>query len=161
MSKVKYYAGVGSRETPTEVLEEMTALAKILESKGFCLRSGHAKGADLAFEKGTSIKEIFRSKDATEEAIELALKFHPNPKALKNKGDYVLRLMGRNMQIISGQFLDSNVEFVVCWTKDGKASGGTGQAIRYANSLGIPVYNLKNMSLTEIMIYIKSIHLGG
>jgi hypothetical protein len=33
---------------------------------------------------------------------------------------------------------------VVCWTSDGKASGGTGQAIRIAKYYEIPTYNLNN-----------------
>lgn len=31
--------------------------------------------------------------------------------------------------------------FVVCYTKDGMASGGTGQAIRMAEDAGIQVFN--------------------
>lgn len=137
------YAGIGSRETPQDILDKMTYIAKILNEKGYILRSGGAKGADTAFEIGAGEnKEIFYSKDATKDSIELALKFHPNPEALKKKGDYALGLMGRNMLIISGQNLDDDVDFVVCWTKDGLPLGGTGQALRYCESKGIEVYNL-------------------
>lgn len=48
----KYYAGVGSRETPLYVLYLMAQFANILEKKGFKLRSGAAPGADCAFEAG-------------------------------------------------------------------------------------------------------------
>lgn len=47
-----YYAGIGSRETPDNVLSVMTRLARKLDKSGFRLRSGHAPGADLAFESG-------------------------------------------------------------------------------------------------------------
>lgn len=140
------YAGIGSRETPQDILDKMTCIAKHLSEKGYILRSGGAKRADSAFEKGCDSvngeKEIFYSEDATKDSIELALKFHPNPEALKKKGDYTLGLMGRNMLIVSGQNLDDDVDFVVCWTKDGLSSGGTGQALRYCESKGIKVYNL-------------------
>jgi len=47
---VKYYAGIGSREAPSEILLAMTEIADRLEQKGYILRSGHAKGSDMAFE---------------------------------------------------------------------------------------------------------------
>jgi hypothetical protein len=139
---MKFYAGIGSRETPPEVLAKMEAIAKALATKGYTLRSGGATGADKAFEKGAVSKEILYANMATKESIDLALTYHPNPTALKAKGDYVLGLMGRNMQIILGRNLDSPVDFVVCWTKDGGPTGGTGQALRYCMKNGFTVYNL-------------------
>lgn len=56
------YAGIGSRETPADVLADMTLIAEGLEARGFTLRSGFAGGADTAFELGTSdeaLREIF------------------------------------------------------------------------------------------------------
>ena len=44
------YAGIGSRETPIEVLELMTKASTWLGSKGYTLQSGGAIGADMAFE---------------------------------------------------------------------------------------------------------------
>ena len=142
----KLWAGIGSRETPSSILFIMSKIAEAFSGIGYTLRSGHAEGADKAFEFGcdkvNGLKEIFVSADATPEANELAMQFHPNPEALKRKGDYVVGLMGRNMQIVSGRNLDQDVDFIVCWTKDGKASGGTGQALRYAESKKIKIYNL-------------------
>jgi predicted Rossmann fold nucleotide-binding protein DprA/Smf involved in DNA uptake len=43
------YAGIGSRETPKEVLKSMTNYAKELSATGWVLRSGGADGADTAF----------------------------------------------------------------------------------------------------------------
>jgi len=51
---MKYYAGIGARDTPQEVLNRMTKLAGVLQRKGLCLRSGGAKGADTAFEAGVT-----------------------------------------------------------------------------------------------------------
>ena len=52
--------------------------------------------------------------------------------------------MNRNAMQILGRWGDNPVDFVVCWTKDGKASGGTGHALRIAEYYNIPVFNLKN-----------------
>lgn len=49
---MKFYTGVGSRETPSHILEMMTQLGKKLASDGWTLRSGGALGADAAFELG-------------------------------------------------------------------------------------------------------------
>lgn len=47
-----YYTGIGSRETPEEVLSLFTIVGEFLAKKGYILRSGGAKGADKAFEVG-------------------------------------------------------------------------------------------------------------
>lgn len=56
---------------------------------------------------------------------------------------YTYQVFGRN--------LDEPVDFVICWTKDGKEGhgserpcGGTGQAVEMASLKGIPVINLHN-----------------
>lgn len=48
----KYYAGIGSRNFPAAVLENMTKIAARLEKAGYTLRSGGAGGADTAFSLG-------------------------------------------------------------------------------------------------------------
>ena len=75
----------------------------------------------------------------SQEAMALAEKYHPNWAACKPGAR---ALHGRNMHIISGIKLDKPVEFVICWTADGLASGGAGQAMRYAKGLNIPIINL-------------------
>ena len=47
-----YYAGIGSRSTPSSILSIMTILGKTLAQNGYILRSGGAEGADKAFEIG-------------------------------------------------------------------------------------------------------------
>lgn len=138
---MKSYAGIGSRETPDEICLLMTKIARHLKEKGYFLRSGGAEGADQAFEKGAGSKaEIWLPKK------ELPLwtsvftdYFHPAPNRLK---EYPRQLMNRNAMQILGEFGSNPVNFVVCWTPDGKDSGGTGQAIRIAQYYSIPVYNL-------------------
>lgn len=49
---MKYYTGVGSRETPDDIIKVMNQLGKKLADQGWVLRTGGAKGADQAFELG-------------------------------------------------------------------------------------------------------------
>ncbi len=159
---IKYYTGIGSRETPEEVMGAMTEIARKLSGKGYTLRSGGATGADTAFENGAKYKQIFlpwspfnsRHEDGIDYIVpplnlEMVQEFHPNPDRLKGGA---LKLMSRNSYQVLGPALDSPVNFVICWTKDGKASGGTGQACRVAMEYDIPVYNLKNVSDREQLL---------
>ncbi len=137
--KQKLFAGIGSRKTPQHVLAAMAQWSNFLTANNHTLRSGGAIGADGAFQAGARISEIFTAKDSTPQAEQLASEFHPNWKAIQG---YSKGLMGRNMMIICGKNLDKPVDFVICWTPNGAQDGGTGQALRYAQHLGIPVYNL-------------------
>lgn len=49
---MKWYTGVGSRETPANILDLMERVGYALASQGWTLRSGGALGADQAFENG-------------------------------------------------------------------------------------------------------------
>lgn len=149
-----FYAGIGSRRTPNEILEFMTAISQRLEKVGYILRSGGAIGADLAFEKGVkdpNHKEIFYKEDANDLTRKIALHFHPSPDSLK-KNAYALDLMARNTFQIFGRDLNQPVSFVMCYTPDGcshfstrtRETGGTAQAIAIASFFEIPIYNLAN-----------------
>lgn len=140
----KCYAGIGARKTPDNVLELMEWTGLIMSMKGYCLRSGAAKGADSAFEygcdKGEKLKEIFTAKSNIPQwGFDTVDKYHPSPSKLS---DYVKRLHARNAMILLGEHGDNPVEFVVCWTPNESVTGGTGQALRIANDQGIKVYNL-------------------
>lgn len=135
-----YYAGIGSRQTPDHILELMAELARYLAGKGWILRSGGAAGADQAFEHAAGGGEIFTAHGFIPAWTRIFTEyFHPNPSALT---PYARRLMDRNAMQILGMEGDFPVEFVVCWTKDGKKVGGTAQAIRIAEFYHIPIYNL-------------------
>jgi len=158
------YAGIGSRETPAEIQVKMTEIAKYLSSLGYTLRSGHAKGADQAFESGATNKEIFYSKDANEITLKIAEEIHPNWAAVKGvdakKTDYIRGLMARNTNQVFGKNLDTPVDFVLAWTQDGIThysnrtvkSGGTGQAIDMASRKGIPVINMAKADWREQLL---------
>lgn len=51
------------------------------------------------------------------------------------------KLQARNSHQVLGLDLETPSEFIVCWTKNGKSSGGTGQAIRIALDYGIPIFD--------------------
>lgn len=144
----KLYAGIGSRTTPVAVLNTMQQCAFFLASEGFFLRSGGARGADAYFEMGhegprpsIGSKRIFRAREAAlhPEWFDHARQYHP---AWAICSGYAKSLHARNSAIILGETLNEPVDFVICWTKDGKASGGTGQALRVAAAHNIPIYNL-------------------
>lgn len=148
-----FYAGIGSRQTPPQVLKLMTAIATGLKNKGYVLRSGGAMGADTAFHKGAQAQaEIFlpwkgynnvnadvANDTVTLAALELASHYHP---AWGKCGKGARLLHARNMYIILGKDLDSPVKWVICWTPNGEVTGGTGQALRLAMDRGISVFNL-------------------
>lgn len=145
----KVYAGIGSRETPAKILNIMANLAKQLSDNGFTLRSGGALGADAAFEIGSSKSEIYlpwKGYNSKKGMVpykpsheEIAKHFHP---AWDKCGQGARKLHVRNLYILVGDTLDNPVDFVICWTKDGKDTGGTGLGIRVANHLNVPVFNL-------------------
>lgn len=50
--------------------------------------------------------------------------------------------MNRNGAQVFGSSFDIPIDIMVCWTPGGSGSGGTGQAIRIAKVVGIPVLDL-------------------
>jgi hypothetical protein len=166
--KNKFYAGIGSRDTPEHIQNLMREIATLLERRKYTLRSGGALGADLAFEGGVIknkeifYKESYRINDGyyveyddydLEFATKILKQYHPSykPGGSKIKNKAAIALLTRNtFQIFGVGTVTENSEFVICYTQDGAETvttydtGGTGQAIRIAYDYGIPVYNLKN-----------------
>lgn len=58
---MKYYTGVGSRETPEHILKFIEQVAYWLAGRGYTGRSGSAVGADNAFELGFNEYQTFKS----------------------------------------------------------------------------------------------------
>lgn len=165
----KIYAGIGSRETPKEVLHAMSFIAKELAEKGYLLRSGAAQGADTAFEVGCVYAngeyEIFipwkgfnhSSSELYEQTVgaQLIAEFiHPNWGACTRAAK---QMHSRNVHQILGQDLNTPVDFVLCWTIGGKGNGGTGQALRLAKKLNIPIIDLGNPAFTNPMDTVKTL----
>lgn len=157
-----YYAGIGSRETPQDTLHLMNRIAAHLARQGYTLRSGGAGGADTAFEAGCDAaagqKQIFipwsgfSGRRAGEpgvhvgvgpNALALAERMHPNWSAC-SRGARALH--ARNGYQVLGPKLDTPVDFVVCWTPQAHRGGGTGQALRIAESHGITIYDLADVT---------------
>lgn len=166
-----FYCGIGSRDTPAEMLVMMQAIAVELRGLGYVLRSGHADGADKAFEKGSQgtnqIWLPWKAFNYVENeglartghyaiqdnwmADKIAAHNHPNWAACT---EAARKLHTRNVYQVLGPGLgvtyqETISKFVVCWTKDGKASGGTGQAIRIAEKYHIPIFNLFNANALD------------
>ena len=160
-----FYTGIGSRNTPPEVLEVMEYLGEELARLGYTLRSGGANGADSAFERGcdkaNGKKEIFlpwrgfNNNPSTlsfisEKAIECARYYHPN---YSNLSESVKKLMARNGYQVLGRDMYTPTNFIVCYTPLGTGEGGTGQAIRIAKHSGIPIFDL-GMFVFESLYYV-------
>lgn len=158
MPKTLIYAGIGSRNTPEEVLLQMSSIAEQLAPK-WTLRSGHAAGADNAFEMGAmsgdGAMEVFipwfgfngapfdhpdyiRPKP-TQGLADFAAQYHP---AWSRCSDAAKLMHMRNACQILGEHGDAPCNLVICWTPKGLGSGGTGQAIRIAQAHNIPVFDL-------------------
>jgi hypothetical protein len=154
LSTDKCYAGIGSRETPEDIQAAMDYIARVLEERGWILRSGGTPGADQAFEwaiQNPENKQIFlpwanfENNDSSwygddEFAIEIAKQFHPAYDKLK---DGAKKLINRDTyQVLGPKEANNPSKMVICWTENGEEKGETGQAIRIANAYGIPVFNL-------------------
>lgn len=163
-----FYTGVGSRETPNDVMKVMYKFAQKMALHGAVLRSGGADGADTAFEWGCDKmqgkKEIYlpwqgfngRSSQfikPNEEAMHLASEIHP---AWDRLSSGARKLHARNMHQVLGMNLETPSAFLVCWTAGGKPIGGTRSAIVLAHQVGIPVFNLFHHNLDAIDSWLKT-----
>jgi hypothetical protein len=173
--RIRAYSGLGSRETPEDILALFERLGKRLAWQGWTLRSGGAPGADQAFERGAwaarqaferhpalrgdrsepPVPEIYlpwasferatrgqlapaRLTCPAKEAYALSAPFHPVWEKLTQGAQ---SLHARNLHQVLGANLAAPVRsrFLVCWTKNGKGRGGTGQALRMASEYDVEV----------------------
>jgi hypothetical protein len=160
---MNYYAGIGARDTPENILNIMHHIGAYLADQGWILRSGAANGADASFEEGALRQggktEIYlpwktfnhHGSDLNSKAYPFnnkekafTAKFHP---AWKKCSPSVRLLHQRNtrimvgMEALHGEMVVAS-RFVVCWTPYGELRGGTAQALRIAVALDIPIINL-------------------
>ena len=151
------YAGIGARQTPPRVLEQMTKLASELADRGWHLHSGGAAGADTAFASGALEHErtLFlpwssfnghagpdcrvAGPDVTARHMAIAAALHP---AWDRCHARARQFHARNVSILLGPHGNEPVDAAVCWTPAGETVGGTGMAIRIAEAHGIPIINL-------------------
>lgn len=156
-SRPRLYAGIGSRETPWHICQLMTMAAHVLSVHGYVLRSGGADKADMAFERGGGPDDeiflpwkgfngnhspLFLPEDIDgSQPWEIAKAHCPY---WDNCNEVTRRMFTRNTLQILGSKCNVPVQFVLCWTSNGKDKGGTGQAMRVAQGYGIPVFNYFN-----------------
>lgn len=159
----KYYSGIGSRDTPPHIINQMIELAQIAAQHEWTLNSGGADGADRAFEMGCDLvkgqKQIYLPWEnfnnngsnliiLNDNQYKIASAIHPRWDILRPRAK---NLMARNVCQVLGSDLKTPVKCVICWTPDGcetfekygKSTGGTGMAIALASINNIPVFNLK------------------
>ena len=162
---MKYYAGIGARATPPDVIAVMERWARLLVDRRYVCKTGACKGADQAFanaaleisvgqvelfipwpkyeEPWWSVAQHVSGRDNVKVTV-LSPEHHKA--AMQSVMQYhpnpnglkqsVWKLHARNYLIVEG------VEFVICYTPMGQVTGGTGQALRICADMGIKIYNL-------------------
>lgn len=161
----KFYTGVGSRDTPSNILSIFSDLACILSQRGYTLRSGAADGADTAFEYGCDLargkKEIYlpwrnfmenesEHYHISNAAYKLASETHPAWDKCKTGAK---KLHARNCYQVLGINLDTPSDFLICWTKGGEKVGGTRTAIVLAEKFDVAVYNFGSVDPNNKDLY--------
>ena len=167
----KYFTGVGSRETPTEILALMRNYSRIMTLKGWSFRSGGADGADTAFAQGwcdayaeddsvpngeiylpwngfnylnnRSINCVLvTDKEIIEQAQNFLKDIHPAFSKL-TRGS--LALHTRNVFQVLGSDLQTPSQGLIGYAaldSKGEPKGGTRTAIKLAEQHGVKVRNL-------------------
>jgi hypothetical protein len=160
-----YYTGIGSRETPENILKLFTNIARKLSNRNWTLRSGGAEGADTSFEIGACSKEIylpwkgFNGSSSSyycisKSALTLACQLHPAwDKIIPRSSKTTCKETATE---ILGYDLQSPSEFVICWTQGGMGKGGTGQAIRLARKYEIPIIDFGKDTIQDNLSKIKN-----
>ncbi|AXK43892.1 macro domain-containing protein [Erythrobacter aureus] len=92
--------------------------------------------------------------DLFDRAEAMAKQYHPTWDRLPQGAQ---KMHTRNMGQVLGPKLDQPARFVIAWTSDGQATGGTGQAIRVADDLGIPVLNLHDADVRAEILRVLGI----
>jgi hypothetical protein len=163
---MKSYAGIGSRDITDKERETIMNIAAELASMEYICYSGNACGSDIAFQMGSNRRCViflpwykfnFEEYEPVKnenciDYIDVGNRqqgnlsvdnFHPNPRQLSQGG---FKLMARNYYQVNGLNNYPVVDFVLCCAdvdKKGNVKGGTGQAVRIAKSMNIPIINIR------------------
>ena len=165
------YAGVGARKTPKPVLAVMRRMAWYLVEKGWHLNTGGSDGADTAFVEGSPVactvflpwpdyngwtgpECVALSEKALAKLQPFAAAHHD---AWERCSPRVRNLHARNVAVIGGVGITPPASAVVCWTMRGRVEGGTGVAIRLAETAGIPVFNLASVHPRDVCLAMNRI----
>lgn len=177
----KYFTGVGSRETPTEILALMRKYSRIMTLKGWSFRSGGADGADTAFAQGwcdayaeddsvpngeiylpwnrfnSHYKEgvncvLVTDRKIIERAQDFLKEIHP---AFSKLTRGPLALHTRNVFQVLGSDLQTPSQGLIGYAaldSKGEPKGGTRTAIKLAEQHGVKV---RNLAKSEDLEFIK------
>jgi hypothetical protein len=156
--------GIGSRNTTPEICDLFVELGAEARERGWWIRSGHAEGADYAFERGardhciiympwsTFNKELpilgrAHTEELRDDALDLV--YRHDPYANDDISQGVKRIKQRNIFQVLGVDLKTPSDLVICYTDEGKYVGGTALAMRVARENNIPIINLGNPSVEK------------
>lgn len=170
---VDKYTGVGSRELTKQGAAMVRDVANALYEHQYILSTGDAaQGCDDVFwdqtpdgykkRYGPFGKTVYSVQtcviDPEQPSYEIANRIagltHP---AWRWIPDWMKELHTRNVFQVLGEQVNCPSEFLVCWTPDGaescsetsKKTGGTGTAIRVADTFGVPVFNLQRSDAVD------------
>lgn len=156
----KIYTGIGSRETPSYVLDRIRHVAGELGRRGWTLRSGGAAGADDAFEAGhgTASTEIYlphqnfngRMSSFGKPTAAAHVMAQSQIPYWANIRPFVKDLLARNMHQVLGPTLNVPSAMVLCWTPGGKMQGGTRYALALAQDHGVPIFNFAHYDSNDV-----------
>lgn len=171
---MKYYTGVGSRDTPEHILHIIKQAAAALSRQEYILRSGGADGADKAFADGwwmgllncgfTTRAEIYLpwnkfNNMMKSEALPVAhipSEYDNYAEAEKiaseihpiwdNLKPAVKKLHARNVYQVLGKDLNTPSQFLLCYApiQGDSVKGGTRTAWEVAKRYGVRCFNLAN-----------------
>lgn len=162
-----WFAGVGSRETPEEILALMRLISQALYAQGYALSSGDAEGADTAFYEGAVMAHNYHElgariylawngvrdryhdpKNYFYDASKFPTWESANSIALEARGSWEglgrggIAMHTRNVFQIMGHTLTDPVKSIIYWAKPvgktEKVKGGTNTALQIAIKCGIP-----------------------
>jgi len=168
-----YIACIGSRSLSAEQIETCETLGQFIARCGHVVSSGNAEGADQAFQRGAGkvsgknvsvhlpwpgfnlnvaltfyqcriVSEL--DSDVYREYEEMAAKYHPKWKFLRQGAR---KLHTRNVGILFPE-PHTPVKMVIAWPSQKPGGGGTGQGMRIAEGLGIPLVDISNAGRTEL-----------
>lgn len=180
MKKIPTFAGIGPRETPASVCNDMAAMGNLFAKLGWYGCSGFGEGADQAWlsqipqqqqevwlpwstYNGASMTrdphKRFRLLVPTGRIEQVAKTFYANDWGKATQG--IRLLMMRNVAIMMSNTLDAPVDLVAYWQSEAKEHdpfGGTNHAIKVAKHFGIPCFNIRKQEDVDAMsVFVESL----
>ncbi len=150
---------------PEEVKERAREVAKILEEHEFTLRTDTTSEIDDIFQSAITRKEIylpwkdFKGLDSpnywpNDASKEVAKRYFPRFDEMK---DTVKAFLSRNVRMVLGQKLKSNICLLIVWTADGAEkkvektvkTGLSAHGMSVAFDMKVPVFNLQHADVAS------------